>query len=66
MTQLYEVTYDILREPRTDTFLGSGSTNLMNLKTRVQATGPNQAREIVEAQNGGSRFCVTKSAYTVS
>lgn len=66
MTQLYEVTYDVFVEPRTDTFLGSSNTNLMNLKTRVMATGPNQAQQIVEAQNGGSSFCQAKSAYPVS
>jgi hypothetical protein len=62
---LYEVTYEILTEARTDSFMGSSSSNLMNLKTVVNATGPNQARDIVEAQNGGSRFCRAQSAWPV-
>lgn len=62
---LYEVTYEILTEARTDSFMGSSNTNLMNLKTVVNATGPNQARDIVEAQNGGSRFCRALNAFPV-
>lgn len=65
MNQLYEVTYDILTQSRTDSFLGSSRTDLMNLKTMVQANGPTQAQRIVEAQNGGSNNCVAKSAYPV-
>lgn len=65
MNRLYEVTYDILVQARTDSFLGSSRTDLMNLKSRVSAISPNQAQAIVEAQNGGRNVCVTKSAYPV-
>lgn len=54
---LYRVNYEILTEARTDSFLGSSNTNLNNLYTTVQASGPSQARDMVEAQNGGWSRC---------
>lgn len=37
----YEVTYESLIEPRTDSFLGSGNSSLQNLKIIVAANSPN-------------------------
>jgi len=65
MTQLYEVSYDILTQAKTQSFLGTGRSDLMNLKTTVQATGPGQAQNIVESQNGGPSHCVVKNAFPV-
>ena len=56
----YKVTYDILTESRTDSFLGSSRTDLQNLTTVVTASSQSQARSMVEAMNGGSRNCVVK------
>ena len=60
---MYKVCYEILTEPRTDSFLGSGSTSLQNLTMLVEANGPNQACAMVEAMNGGWAHCRTVSAY---
>ena len=54
---LYRVNYEILTEARTDSFLGSSNTNLNNLWTTVHAQHPGQARDMVEAQNGGWSRC---------
>lgn len=63
---LYEVTYEILVEERTDSFLGSSNTTLNNLKMTVNANSPNQACEMVQAMNGGWSRCRAFSAYPVS
>ena len=65
MSNLYEVTYDILVQPRTSTFLGQSRSDLQNIKTVVSANGPNQAQQIVEAQNGGYSNCLVKNARPV-
>lgn len=57
------VTYDILVEPRTSSFLGSTRSDIMNLTTTVEAMSATQASAIVEAQNGGYTKCLVKSAY---
>ena len=62
---LYEVTYEILTEERTDSFLGSGNTTLSNLKTMVNANGVNQAMEMVQAMNGGWARCRAVYAYPI-
>lgn len=62
---VYEVTYEILTEARTDSFLGSSNTMLSNLKTTVTANGINQAMEMVQAMNGGWSRCRAVSAYPI-
>lgn len=62
---MYQVTYEILSEARTDSFMGSSSSNMSNLTTTVEAISPNQARDIVEARNGGHAHCRTFGAYPV-
>ena len=59
---MYRVTYEILTEARTDTHLGSSRSDLQNLSTTVEAFGPGQARQMVEAQNGGYSRCRTYGA----
>lgn len=54
---LYRVNYEIMTEARTDSFLGASNTNLNNLWTTVSAQNPGQARDMVEAQNGGWSRC---------
>ena len=63
--QLYEVSYEVLTEARTDTYLGMGSTQLQNLRMTVMAMNPGQAQEMVQAMNGGFAHCRTFSAYPV-
>lgn len=58
----YEVRYSILVEPRTDTFQGTGRSDLQNLTTVVEATSSGQAASMVEAQNGGRNRCVIHSS----
>jgi len=61
----YQVTYEILTEARTDSFLGSSRSDLQGLQVVVEANGPNQASQMVEAMNGGHSRCRVTSAYMV-
>lgn len=61
----YRVTYELLSEARTETSNGSGSTFTQNLTTVVSANGPNQAREMVEAMNGGWSYCRAQGAVEI-
>ena len=61
----YRVTYELLSDPRTDSSQGSGSSQFQNLTTVVTANGPNTAREMVEAMNGGWAYCRAQSAIQI-
>lgn len=61
----YEVTYDILIEPRTDTFLGASRTDVQNNSMVVSANDPNTARRIVESMFGWNNVLV-KTAYRIN
>ena len=52
----YQVTYN-LGERSLNSGTWTGSTSVANLKMVVEATGPSQAREIVEAMFGGRNRC---------
>ena len=56
--QTYEVSYSILTEPRTDTFGGTGRSDLQNITMQVQAINGGQAQAIVEGQFGGQNTCI--------
>ena len=58
----YEVRYDILVEPRTDTFLGASRSDLQCITVTVEAANPGQATAIVENQNGGRSRCLVHGA----
>ena len=58
----WEVSYDILVEARTDTFLGASRSDLQNLKVVVNASNSGQAKEMVQAMNGGYTNCLVHSA----
>jgi len=59
----WEVTYDILVESRTDSFLGASRSDLQNIKVVVNASGSGQAKEIVQSMMGGYSKCLVHSAY---
>ena len=62
----YKVSYDILTESRTDSFLGSTRSDLQNLQIVVNAPmGPGQAGQIVQAMFGGPNNCRINSAYPI-
>jgi hypothetical protein len=56
--QTYEVSYSILTEARTDTFGGTGRSDLQNITMQVQAINGGQAQAIVEGQYGGKNTCI--------
>jgi len=61
----YQVTYNLgERSPNSGTF--SGSTSQANLKMVVEANGPNQAQEIVEAMFGGRNRCQAYPGFKIS
>ena len=57
----WEVTYDILVEARTDSFLGASRSDVQNLTVVVNATNSGTAREMVQAMNGGYANCLVKN-----
>lgn len=59
----YQVTFDVLVEARTDTFMGAGRSDLSNQTVVVEARSPNHAQQLVEAMYGGRQNVVVKSAY---
>jgi hypothetical protein len=59
----WEVTYSLLVESRTDTFLGSSRSDVQNLKMVVNASSSNQASQMVQSMNGGYANCLVHSAY---
>lgn len=61
----YQVTFDLLVEARTDTFLGSSRTDLQNKTVVIPATDPTNAQRLVEAMFGYQNV-VVKSAYPVN
>ena len=61
----FRVTFDILTERRTDTFMGSSRSDLQNQTAVVEAPSTTQAQRLVEAMYGGSQMVVVKSAYPV-
>lgn len=61
----FEVTYDILLEPRTETFLGGSCSNVQYQKMMVSALDPNTAQRIVEGMFGWNNVLV-RSAIPVS
>ncbi len=58
----WEVTYDILVEARTDSFLGASRSDLQSLKVVVNASGSGQAKEMVQSMNGGYSKCLVTNA----
>lgn len=61
----YEVTYNLgQRSPSGASWTGSTATE--NLKMVVEATGPNQAREIVESMFGGRDRCQAYNGFKIS
>ncbi len=56
----YEVTYMLLDNT---CITPTGKPGMFNLKTIVRATGPNHAKELVEAMYGGYRNCQATSAW---
>ena len=63
---MYQVTYEILTEARTDSFMGSGSSFMQNLTTVVTANSPNQACDMVQNMNGGWGRCRAQFAIPLS
>jgi hypothetical protein len=61
----YRVNYEILVESRTDTFLGSGRSDLSNLHMVVEAPNPSAACKIVENMHGGWSSCRTFGAVPI-
>ncbi len=59
----FRVTFDILTESRTDTFLGSSRSDLQNLTAVVEAFNTTQAQNMVESMYGGRQNVVVKSVY---
>lgn len=58
MMQNYEVNFSILSEARTDSYCGTGRSDMSNMYTTVQAINGGQAQAIVESQHGGSKICI--------
>ena len=58
----WEVTYDILVEARTDSFLGASRSDVQNLKIVVNASSSSQAKSMVESMNGGYSNCLVHNA----
>jgi len=59
----WEVTYSLLVESRTDTFLGSSRSDVQNLKMVVNASSSSQASQMVQSMHGGYDNCLVHSAY---
>jgi hypothetical protein len=60
----FEVTFDILLESRTNTFLGASRSDVQNKTMIVQASDPNTAQRMVEGMFGWEHV-VVKHAYPV-
>ena len=54
----YEVNFSLLVQPRSDSTLGSGRSDLQNMTTVVRAAHQGQAQALVESQYGGSAYCI--------
>lgn len=61
----FEVTFDLLTEARTDSFLGSTRSDLQNKTLVVPATDATTAQRMVEAMFGRQNV-VVKYAYPVN
>lgn len=59
----YKVTFDVLVEARTDTFMGASRSDLSNQTVVVEAISPNHAQQLVEAMYGGRQNVVVKFAH---
>ena len=58
----WEVTYSLLVESRTDTFLGSSRSDVQNLKMVVNASSSSQGSQMVQSMNGGYANCLVHNA----
>lgn len=64
MLRNFEVTFDVLLEARTETFLGASRSDMQNRTLVVPATDSNTAQRMVEAMFGRENV-VVKYAYEV-
>jgi hypothetical protein len=65
MMRQFEVTFDVLVEARTDSFLGASRSDMQNRTMVVPANDPNNAQRMIEAMFGRQNV-VVKSAYPVN